>query len=44
MKFPLSKMMRLIRIAVPPQLGNTGGVHITALAKETVMTSWAWWF
>lgn len=34
MKSLLSKIMRLIKIAVPPQLGNMGGQHITVLADD----------
>lgn len=40
MKFPLSKITRLIGEAQLFLLGNTGGQHVTALAKETLMTSW----
>lgn len=40
MKFPLSKITRLIGEAQLFLMGNTGGQRVTALAKETLMTSW----
>lgn len=40
MKSLLSEIMRLISIAVPPQLGNMRGQPVTVLVEDTVMSSW----